>query len=363
MTASDPRVPPTDDGTPSADEVTADRPGATPGPPDGPGSLDAPRSGADGPTRPGLGTFTIEGRQAPALFVVGWLATIMGLCLIVVVLLGGSGAPAVVLLLVGLVLLAAGLVAGAGSQALERRGRDAAGYRGPSPFLAFAAVIPLTVLLQIVVFVPLQALGVEPVSPLGTLIALLIQAIVYVGLIRLLVVGTGALSWVDMGVRWPGRLGVAELAYGAMLGVPLLFVTGILAALLSQVLAVPEGPLPEASSALGALLNLVSAAIVAPVAEEIFFRGYATTAWWRSIGPSSAIVRGGLLFAAAHVLTVGGDSFGEGLERAAFAFLVRLPVAFALGWVFVRRRSLLAAIGLHAAYNGVPVVLILLGAR
>ena len=32
-----------------------------------------------GPDRPGASTFTIEGRSAPALFVVGWLATLLGL--------------------------------------------------------------------------------------------------------------------------------------------------------------------------------------------------------------------------------------------------------------------------------------------
>ncbi|MER3444371.1 MAG: hypothetical protein C4333_09755, partial [Meiothermus sp.] len=48
------------------------------------------------------------------------------------------------------------------------------------------------------------------------------------------------------------------------------------------------------------------------------------------MGPTAAIVRGALFFAIAHVLTVGGDTFGEGLERAVFAFVVRLPVAFLL---------------------------------
>jgi membrane protease YdiL (CAAX protease family) len=178
--------------------------------------------------------------------------------------------------------------------------------------------------------------------------------------VRLLVVGVGALSWSEMGIRRPDRAAIGELAYGAALGGPLVFAAGLLALLLSGFLSVPEGPLPEAGGPLGALLNVVTAALIAPVAEEIFFRGFATTAWLRSLGENRAIVRGAIFFAAAHVLTVGGASFGEGAERALFAFLVRLPVAFALGWVFVRRRSLVSAIGLHGAYNAVPVLALLL---
>jgi len=317
---------------------------------------------ADSPARPGVGTFTIEGRQAPALFVIGWLASVMGLALMFVGVLGG-GTPAIVVLILGLALLSVGLVAGAGSQAIERRARGVVGYWGPSPFLLFAAVIPLTVLLQAVAGLPLVALGLDAASPLASLFGLLVTAAVYLGLVRLVVVGTGALSWIEMGVRWPGRVGILELAYGATIGVPLVFVSGLLAVVLSQVLAVPDSPLPEAAGPTGALLNVLSAVIVAPIAEEIFFRGFATTAWLRSLGANPAIVRGAIFFAAAHVLTVGGVSFGEGAERALFAFLVRLPVAFALGWVLVRRGSLVAAIGLHAAYNAVPVLALLLSGR
>ncbi|HYM83404.1 MAG TPA: CPBP family intramembrane glutamic endopeptidase, partial [Candidatus Dormibacteraeota bacterium] len=40
-----------------------------------------------------------------------------------------------------------------------------------------------------------------------------------------------------------------------------------------------------------------------------------------------------------------------------------LPVALALGWVFVRSRSLYASVGLHALFNGVPVLAYLLVGR
>ncbi len=324
------------------------------------GGTTAEPAEAPPPSRPGTGTFTIEGRRAPGLFVVGWLAFLSGVVLLVIGASSG-GTPGLVMLLIGLGLLAIGLIAGAGSQAIERAARGVAGYVGPSPFLVFAAVIPVLLLVGSLVGVPLDALGVDPSSPLGTLIGLLVTAAVYLGLVRLLVVGTGSLSWAEMGVRSPGAGSLPELTYGAAIGIPLVFLTGLLAAALSTVLSVPDSPLPPGGDVAGAVLNLVSAAIIAPIAEEIFFRGFSTTAWLRALGEQSAIIRGGLFFAAAHVLTVGGDSFGEGAERALFAFLVRLPVAFALGWVFVRRRSLYASIGLHSSFNGIPALLLLFG--
>ena len=95
--------------------------------------------------------------------------------------------------------------------------------------------------------------------------------------------------------------------------------------------------------------------------EEIFYRGFATTAWARGIGPTAAIVRGGLFFALAHVLTIGGADFGHAAQAALVAFIARIPVGLALGWIFLRRGSLTAAIALHATFNA-ALVLIAAGA-
>jgi membrane protease YdiL (CAAX protease family) len=316
-----------------------------------------PGDAAGGP--PGASVFTIEGRAAPGLFVVGWLATILGGGILVIGL-ASSGSAALALLALGLALLSIGLVAGAGSQALERRARGVGGYAGPSPILVFLAVIPVTVLLEVAVGAPLAALGLDPASPLASMIGLLLTAVVYVTLIRLLVVGVDALSWRDMGLRPPGGQQLTELVVGGFMAFPLLVITGLLAAVLETFLSTPEPTLPTTGGTGGMLVNLISAALIAPIAEEIFFRGFSTTAWLRTLGPDQAILRGALFFAAAHILTVGGDTFTLGAEHALFAFLARLPVALALGWVFVRSRSLYASIGLHSVFNAVPVIAFLL---
>ena len=96
----------------------------------------------------------------------------------------------------------------------------------------------------------------------------------------------------------------------------------------------------------------------APVWEEAFFRGFMTTAWARTAGPRAAIVRGAVFFALIHVITLGGCDFGSAARVAFIAFVIRLPVGLVLGWVFLRRRTLVAPVVLHAAYNAIPVLLV-----
>ena len=103
-------------------------------------------------------------------------------------------------------------------------------------------------------------------------------------------------------------------------------------------------------------LNLAAAAILAPVGEELFFRGFATTAWRRTNGGRAALVRGSLCFAFVHVLTLTGSGATEAAGFALVAFVARLPISFALGWVFIRRGSVWAPIGMHAAFNGIQVL-------
>ncbi|MFM2105272.1 MAG: Type prenyl endopeptidase Rce1-like [Chloroflexota bacterium] len=333
-----------------------------------------PPGAAPEPTRagpPGSATFGLDRRAAPGLYLVAWLLTIVGGGLILVSLLAGGRAAASGLLLAGLLFLGLGLFGGAGSQALERRrgspdavgdddhGSDggAAPYRGPSPFLVFAATIPLTLLLVALLVALLGAAGVPARSPTTALASVLATGVVYLVLVRLLVVGSGALSWSEIGLAVPPGRALRELLAGALLAAPVVLVTGLLLDLLIRVVgSTPEPALPEATDAAGLALNLVTAAIVAPIGEEIFFRGFATTAWARAIGERAALVRGALFFALVHVIAVSAPTFGEAVGIAAVGFAGRLPVAIALGWIFLRRRSLYAAIGLHAAFNGALIV-------
>jgi membrane protease YdiL (CAAX protease family) len=337
--------------------------------PPGPGSpppVDPEGTTAENPlpARPGAGTFTIEGRSVPGLFVVGWLATLVGLVAIAVALLAGGSTGAAVLLTAGLAILSIGLIAGAGSQGIERRARGAGPYAGPSPFLVFAASVPVSLLVVLVFAIPLTIVGIPVDGPFGRLVSVLLQALIYVGLIRLLVVDTGALTWAEMGVRRPDRRALGELATGALWAGPVIVATIVVAAVLFQLIPVtPPSPLPPTGEPVGFALNLLAGAIVAPIGEELLFRAFATTAWARSIGNRRALIRGALFFAVVHVLTISGASAGEAVGMAVVSFAARIPVALALGWLFLQRGSVWVPIGLHATFNAMLLITAEIAAR
>ncbi len=323
-------------------------------------TADDPTDGpaADEWRRAGTSTFTIEGRSAPALFVVGWLATIVGLGMIVVGFLSGGGAAARILIVLALLVLSVGLIAAAGSQGIERRSRARLRYRGPSPFLVFAAAIPISLLAVIALSIPLVAFGAPVEGPLGALLSVATQAVVYVGLVRLLVVDTGALDWQAMGIRALDRFGLTQMASGALWAVPVILLTAIVANILLAIFPVnPTSPLPPTGTTIGFIVSFIAGALVAPFGEEILFRGFATTAWVQGMGMRRGLVVGALFFAFAHVLTVGGTSAGDAFELALVAFLGRIPVALALGFLFLRRGTIWASFGLHAAFNGLLLIL------
>lgn len=312
-----------------------------------------------GPPRPfGTGYFTIEGRAAPGLFVVGWLGTVLGLGIAFVGWQASADAAGLVILGVGLAVLSVGLLAAAGSQAIERRAQGGHAYAGPSPILLFAASIPVVYLVLLLVGVPLAALGISPGRPVVDVVLLALQVAVYFALIALLVVGSGALSWRDMGFGRSLRGAVEDLIWGAVFAGPVIGLTIIVSTIVVGLFEVaPEGPLPPTGEPTGLAINLVAGAILAPIGEELMFRGVATTAWARASGARAGIVRSAVFFALVHVLFVGGETLGEAAGLVVVGFSVRLPVALVLGWVFLRRRSIYAAIGLHAAYNAVLLVL------
>jgi membrane protease YdiL (CAAX protease family) len=308
------------------------------------------------PPRPGGSLFTIEGRAAPGLFVVGWLASILGLGLVLVGAVAGSS---LFLYFLGPAFLTVGLVAGAGNQAIERRVRGEP-YPGPSPYLVFAAAVAAVYAVGSIVGLGLHLLTGTSTLPdyLIRFIGVSLQAAVFVGIVRLTVVGSQALSWQEMGWHRPNVTAMRDLAYGAFFSLPVIGVTTILAAILVQAFQVaPEAPLPATGVAAGLVIQLLAGAIIAPIAEETLFRGFAISAWQRTVGTRGAIVRASLLFALAHVLNVTADNAGQAVGLIVVGFVSRLPVAFVLGWLFVARRSNWAPLGLHMAFNGILLVL------
>ena len=309
------------------------------------------------PARPGATTFTIEGRASPALFVIGWLASLLGLSIAIA---GVFGSSLVLALFVGPGLLSLGLIAACGNQAFERRARGMA-YAGPSPFLVFGTIVAVSYFVGFVVgsLLDLAVGGDAQVdAPVAQLVVGLITAAVFIGVVRLTVVGTGGLSWAEMRIRRPDRRAIDDFAVGAALAAPVVVLTVFVGAILITVFgAAPESPLPPTGTTSGLILQLIVGAIIAPVSEEIVFRGFAVTAWSRSIGPERAVIRASLLFALAHVVGIQAGTLQEAAPLLIVGFASRLPVAWALGTLFIRRGSIWAPIGLHATFNAILLIL------
>ena len=326
-------------------------------PPEGAAAPDASPEGLAPSPRFGLTTFSIEGRRAPGLFVVGWVATLIGAAAAALPLVGVTGVAGAILWVTGLAGLAVGMVLLGGSQSVERRAAGNA-YAGPSPVLVFIAVLATSQVAGFAVGLPLSLVAGAIPRPVGDLLGVVIQAAVFVGVVRLMVVGADAMRWSEMGLVGGLQDRVRGLVAGAVWAGPVILVTAVLAAAAAQVAGVvPESPLPATGTVPGLLLHLAAGAVVAPVAEELLFRGFALTAWRRTVGAGGAIVRSSIVFVLAHVLFVGGEGFRDAALLAAVAGISRIPVALALGWLYVRTGSLWAPIGLHAAYNAVLIIL------
>ena len=114
---------------------------------------------------------------------------------------------------------------------------------------------------------------------------------IYLGLIRLLVVETGR---PDRGPRWASggsdrAAARRPRAGGALCAVPVIVVTLPIAAILVAIFAGHAGRARcrRPGSRRASSLNLIAGAIVAPIGEELLFRGFATTAWVRAPGPGA----------------------------------------------------------------------------
>ena len=321
------------------------------GTPAGPAAAQA----STGPTL-SLFRFTIEGRQAPGLFVAGWIASLIGGSAAFVGLLSGQNLAGALLFVAGLALVLPGLVLLGGSQAIERR-QAGLRYAGPSPIVTFLAVVAGWYLAAVAIATPLQVAGLDLTGPAVALLGVSIQALVVVGILRLMVVGSGALSWHDMGVRRPDAAALRDLAWGAVFAAPVVLVTGVVVyGLVTVIGQQPASPLPPTGSAGGLAINLLAGAVIAPLYEELFFRGFTLTAWLRMTTVRAAIIRSAILFALVHAIDQTGSTFAAALGVAVVAAAARLPVAIVLGWVFEQRKSLWASIGLHATFNAILLI-------
>lgn len=347
------------DAPPSGPVATEedDEPGPTPAwagaIPDGPRPAFVPPPGP-----PGSRTFSLEGRPAPALYLLAWLLSVGGLAILFITTQAEPSLARSIMVIGALASIALGLSAAAGYQVVARRERDTRWYRGPAPLIVFGIVIMLSTLAS-----GLLGNVVDPAQPAGFLAGLLVVFLCYVVCVWLFVVRSGALTWAEMG--WPTagtdrlRRALQGVGAGALVMIPATFGALILAGLVATVLGV-EAPqvVPTASTSAEALAIALAAAIIAPVGEELFFRGFALSAWARDLPERSALVRSAAFFAVVHIANINAETFREGASQALLQIAVILPIGLVLGWLFLRR-GIMASIAGHVTYNGILLLLTL----
>jgi membrane protease YdiL (CAAX protease family) len=98
--------------------------------------------------------------------------------------------------------------------------------------------------------------------------------------------------------------------------------------------------LHEVVAASNRISLLVAMLLVAPVCEELFFRGWMLPVWTRHLGPMGAVLGVAFLFSILHVFD--------------WRVVVALPLGVLAGWLVLKLDSVLPAIAAHAASNAAP---------
>ena len=256
--------------------------------------------------------------------------------------------PLLVLLLGGL-LLVVGLVLSAVRALIVRAALPPERYRGPAVFvLLLMALILGTVVAFGAGDAAVALFNGGPLSVGGSLLLLTSTQIGLMVVTGGLVVAPRALA----GVRLVGRTGLGRslliglgAAIPAWIGATLL---GALAATLLQAVGLTEeaGPVDSFIKRGDPTVILIAFLLVAPVAEEIFFRGVVYNAWEREHGTWVAVIGSAALFAAIHT--------------SLFALVPIFALGVALALLYRSTRSLAATMALHAGFNTISVAIALL---
>ena len=188
------------------------------------------------------------------------------------------------------------------------------------------------------------------ISPALFFLLIVLEDAIFLTAVELLLVHRRVVTWGDLGLRRAGA--GAAAARGIGWGALFILVAGALEYLLArlgvQQTQAAQFPL-QGASPLGVAAILVAGVVFAPVAEEVFFRGYVCRAMSERKGALKGVVYSSLLFGAIHW------NLGAFLPITAGAVLLALS--------FRRTDHLLTPIVAHALNNAFAFALLLVTLR
>jgi membrane protease YdiL (CAAX protease family) len=252
--------------------------------------------------------------------------------------------------LLGAALFVAGLVYTAVRQIRVRSFLPPERYRGPAAVLLLALVFAVATIINAPFSSDIAALvgGEGDLTLLGAAVILVSTQVALLLVSWLFVARPNALAGLP---AFPGRDVAGAVRSGVLWGVAAWFVATALGALmvtLLQAVGVDAEPqtAERAVNMLEPWIVVPAVVIVAPIAEEVFFRGVVFNAWLREGGRRWAFIGSSALFAIIHLSIV--------------SVVPIFVLGLALAWIYDRTGSLVAPIAMHAVVNGISVALALL---
>lgn len=244
----------------------------------------------------------------------------------------------------------AGLLYSAVRQLRVRRFLAPERYRGPSVFvlLALALVLASAITAPFGADAAALLLGSGELTLVGSVVLLVSTQVAMLLVSWLLVLRPNALAALP---RFPGPDASRAVRMGLGWGVVAWLGASLASAAVVAILeALGLDVAPQAAEQALAVVEpwvaVLAIVVLAPIAEELFFRGVVFNAFLRERGPRLASIGSAALFAGIHLSIV--------------ALLPILLLGLALAWVYHRTGNLLAPIVMHAVVNGISVAIALL---
>jgi hypothetical protein len=252
-------------------------------------------------------------------------------------------------LLLGGLAVVTGLVMNAVRAVIVREALPPGRYRGPSLIILTVLAALITNAASLAVAADLLALdsGDAP-SVAGSLLLLTVTHLGLLAAAALFVALPRALA----GARFLPEHGLLRsIGLGFVLAIPAWVGAqqggAIIVRLLGLLGMEPETGIIEAAlEQANPFVLVVALVVVAPIVEEIFFRGIVYNAWQREYGERRALYGSAVLFGTIHA--------------SVFAFLPIVGLGIVLALVYRATRSLPASMALHATFNAITVAITLL---
>jgi len=182
-------------------------------------------------------------------------------------------------------------------------------------------------------------------TPEMVLFSVAVQDAILVFFLYLSMLRPGHLSLKGMGLSLDHRVPGAILL-GMVIGLGMFAISTGIGILLDGTGLFGEASSPfQATGGFGLALLLIATVLIAPTAEELFFRGYALTVLERKWGAAAGVLLSAILFSLAH--------------GSLYQFIAILPAGIVLGLAF-RKWGIIPCMTAHAVNNLVAVVLMFL---